>query len=209
MLADLETCWQEFQTTSTIADFRPGLCHSSAQLNIPEKLYGREEEVVTLLSAFERVAMGNSEIILVSGYSGIGKSSLVNEVHKPIVREKGYFISGKFDQLGRSVPYASVIQAFQSLMRQLLAEDADKLLIWKDKLLSALGTNGQVIINVIPELELIIGEQPKLTELGAAAEQNRFNRVFQQFIRVFTQPQHPLVLFLDDLQWADSASLKL
>ncbi len=209
LLVDLETCWQEFQTTGTIADFRPGLYDSSAQLNIPEKLYGREQEVITLLSAFERVAMSNSEIILVSGYSGIGKSSLVNEVHKPIVREKGYFISGKFDQLGRSVPYASVIQAFQSLMRQLLAEDAEKLLIWKEKLLSALGTNGQVIINVIPELELIIGEQPKLTELGATGEQNRFNRVFQQLIQVFTQPQHPLVLFLDDLQWADSASLKL
>jgi predicted ATPase/signal transduction histidine kinase/tRNA A-37 threonylcarbamoyl transferase component Bud32 len=209
LLADLETCLQEFQTTGAIADFRPGLYDSSAQLNIPEKLYGREEEVTALLTAFERVAGGTSEIILVSGYSGIGKSSLVNEVHKPIVREKGYFISGKFDQLGRSVPYASVIQAFQSLMRQLLAENTDKLLIWKEKLLSALGTNGQVIINVIPELEFIIGKQPKLTQLAASEEQNRFNRVFQQFIRVFTQPQHPLVLFLDDLQWADSASLKL
>ncbi len=238
LLADLETCLEELETTGKITDFPPGLRDASAQLNIPEKLYGREDEVAALLAAFERVAGGEggqgrqggqggqggnisslsspsppsahrSEIILVSGYSGIGKSSLVNEVHKPIVKQRGYFISGKFDQLGRSVPYASVIQPFKSLMRQLLTENTDKLQIWQEKLLSALGTNGQVIIDVIPEVELLIGKQPELAELGVTEAQNRFNQVFQQFIQVFTQPEHPLVLFLDDLQWADTASLKL
>ncbi|MBD2181749.1 AAA family ATPase [Planktothrix sp. FACHB-1355] len=150
-----------------------------------------------------------SEMMLVSGYSGIGKSSLVNEVHKPIVRERGYFIAGKFDQFKRDIPYASIIQAFQDLMRQLLTESTEKLQIWKDKLLAALGTNGQVIVDVIPEVELIIGKQPEVPQLGPTESQNRFNRVFQDFIHVFTQPQHPLVLFLDDLQWADAASLKL
>jgi predicted ATPase len=148
-------------------------------------------------------------MMLVAGYSGIGKSSLVNEVHKPIVRQRGYFIGGKFDQFKRDIPYASIIQAFQDLMRQLLTESTQQLQTWKQKLLAALSTNGQVIIDVIPEVELIIGKQPPVPQLGSTESQNRFNRVFQDFIQVFTQPQHPLVLFLDDLQWADSASLKL
>ncbi|MEG3849621.1 AAA family ATPase [Microcoleus sp. herbarium13] len=152
---------------------------------------------------------GGVELILVSGYSGIGKSCLVNEVQKPIVRQRGYFISGKFDQFKRNIPYASLIQAFQSLIRQLLTESAASIQTWKQKLLAALGSNGQVVADVIPEVELIIGQQPKLPQLGPTESQNRFNRVFKQFISVFTAKSHPLVIFLDDLQWADSASLKL
>ena len=148
-------------------------------------------------------------MMLVCGYSGIGKTSVVNEVHKPIVGARGYFIAGKFDQFKRNIPYASLIQAFQSLVQQLLTESEAQIQAWKEKLLTKLGENAQIIIDVIPEVELIIGTQPPVTQLGAAESQNRFNRVFGQFIGVFTTQDHPLVVFLDDLQWADSASLNL
>ncbi|MEG3840592.1 AAA family ATPase [Microcoleus sp. herbarium14] len=152
---------------------------------------------------------GAVELILVSGYSGIGKTAIVNEVQKPIVRQRGYFISGKFDQFKRNIPYASLIQAFQSLIRQLLTESDASIQTWKQKMLAALGASGQIVADVIPEIELIIGKQPEVPQLGPTESQNRFNRVFKQFIGVFTAKSHLLVVFLDDLQWADSASLKL
>ncbi len=207
--ADLEICLNELQNTGSISNFTPGQEDLFAQFVIHQKLYGRETEVATLMAAFERASQGSAEMMLVSGYSGIGKSSLVNEVHKPIVRDRGYFISGKFDQFKRNIPYASVIEAFQDLIRQLLTETSAKIANWKEKLLNALGENGQVITEVLPDVELIIGEQPDVPKLGATESQNRFNRVFQNFIHVFSTKEHPLVLFLDDLQWADSASLKL
>jgi len=207
--ADLERCYQQLTTKGKVELFTPGKLDKSGQFLIPQKLYGREAEVAQLMSAFERVSLGQTEMVLVSGYSGIGKSSLVNEVHKPIVRQRGYFIAGKFDQFKRNIPYAALIQAFQDLIQQLLTEKSESLANWKSKLLTALGENGQIIIDVIPELERIIGKQPPVSEAGAAEKQNRFNRVFQQFIQVFAQQSHPLVLFLDDLQWADNTSLKL
>ncbi|KAB8334525.1 AAA family ATPase [Scytonema tolypothrichoides VB-61278] len=207
--ADLEECLIKLQATGKVEDFIVGQLDLYSQFIIPQKLYGREKEVATLMDAFERVSLGATEMMLVSGYSGIGKSSLVNEIHKPIVRQRGYFISGKFDQFKRNIPYASLIQAFQELIRQLLTESADKIAVWKAKLLEAFGSNGQVIIDVIPEVERIVGVQPNVPQLGPTESQNRFNRLFQQFIHVFTKPEHPLVLFLDDLQWADLASLKL
>ncbi|GAX46043.1 multi-sensor signal transduction multi-kinase [Tolypothrix sp. NIES-4075] len=214
--ADLEECLFQLQTTGKIENFVPGRQDKSGHFLIPQKLYGREAEVATLMAAFERVAnpptnagLRGVEMMLVSGYSGIGKTSVVNEVHKPIVGARGYFIAGKFDQFKRNIPYASLIQAFQSLIGQLLTESEAQIQVWKEKLLTALGENGQVIIDVIPEVELIIGTQPSVTQLGAAESQNRFNRVFGQFIGVFTTQDHPLVVFLDDLQWADSASLNL
>ncbi|MBG1266575.1 hybrid sensor histidine kinase/response regulator [Nostoc sp. WHI] len=207
--ADLETCLTQLQTNGEISHFIVGQLDSYSQFSIPQKLYGREIEVATLLEAFDRVSSGSTEMMLVSGYSGIGKSCLVYEVHKPIVRQRGYFISGKFDQFKRNIPFASLIQAFQDLMRQLLTETDDQIAVWKSKLIDALGSNAQVIIDVIPELEGIISPQLAVPQLGSSESQNRFNRVFQQFIHVFSQPEHPLVLFLDDLQWADSASLKL
>ncbi|MBN3872840.1 hybrid sensor histidine kinase/response regulator [Nostoc sp. JL33] len=207
--ADLETCLTQLQTDGEISHFLVGQLDSYSQFSIPQKLYGREIEVATLLAAFDRVSSGTTEMMLVSGYSGIGKSCLVHEVHKPIVRQRGYFISGKFDQFKRNIPFASLIQAFQDLMRQMLTETDEQIAVWKSKLIDALGSNGQVIIDVIPELERIIDSQPAVPQLGSSESQNRFNRVFQQFIHVFSQPEHPLVLFLDDLQWADSASLKL
>ncbi|MEG4234505.1 AAA family ATPase [Microcoleus sp. Pol11C3] len=205
---DLETC-QEMLSSGEISHFIIGQLDSYSQFLIPQKLYGREREVASLLEAFARVSGGTTEMMLISGYSGIGKSSLVNEVDKPIVGARGYFISGKFDQFKRNIPYASLIQAFQGLMRQLLTENSAQIAIWKAKILEALGANGSIIIEVIPEVEKIIDPQPAVPTLGPTESQNRFNRVFQKFIQVFSKPQHPLVIFLDDLQWADSASLKL
>ncbi|MFB2919838.1 trifunctional serine/threonine-protein kinase/ATP-binding protein/sensor histidine kinase [Aerosakkonema funiforme] len=218
--ADLELCLDRLSATGQIINFSPGQWDKASQFLIPQKLYGREKEVASLMEAFERVSNprlspersrneSGIEMMLVSGYSGIGKSSLVNEVHKPIVRQRGYFIAGKFDQFKRNIPYLSVVSAFQDLIRQLLTESKENIAGWKNKLLDALAANGQIIIDVIPEVELIVGPQPPVPQLGPAESQNRFNRVFQQFIQVFTKPEHPLVLFLDDLQWADSASLKL
>ncbi|WP_017315233.1 trifunctional serine/threonine-protein kinase/ATP-binding protein/sensor histidine kinase [Mastigocladopsis repens] len=207
--ADLEQCLVQWQATGTIFDFPLGQQDKSSQFHIREKLYGREVEVATLMEAFERISQGSTEMMLVSGYSGIGKSSLVNEVHKPMVRKNGYFISGKFDQFKRDIPYASLIQAFQELIRQLLTEEQEIIEAWKAKILEAVSPNGQVIIDVIPEVEWIVGEQNPVPQLAAAEAQNRFNLVFKKFIHVFANREHPLVLFLDDLQWADSASLKL
>jgi predicted ATPase/signal transduction histidine kinase/tRNA A-37 threonylcarbamoyl transferase component Bud32 len=207
--ADLEECLFQLQTTGKIENFVPGRRDKSGQFSIGQRLYGREAEVTGLMTAFERVASGNSELILVSGYSGIGKTSIVNEVHKPIVGARGYFITGKFDQFKRNIPYASLIQAFQSLIQQLLTQSVARVEAWKEKLLTALGENAQVIIDVIPEVELIVGTQPPVTQLGAVESQNRFHRVFGQFVGVFANQEHPLIVFLDDLQWADSASLNL
>ncbi|MEO0535084.1 MAG: AAA family ATPase [Cyanobacteria bacterium P01_A01_bin.123] len=150
-----------------------------------------------------------SELFLVAGFSGIGKTALVNEVHKPIVRQRGYFIKGKFDQYQRNIPFSAFVQALRDLMRQLLTEPATVVQVWKTQILNALTDNGQVLIEVIPELEWVIGPQSSAPELSGTAAQNRFNLLFQKFIQVFTTPAHPLVIFLDDLQWADSASLKL
>jgi len=189
--ADLEQCLDLLQATGhsqaeprNEENFILGQQDLFSQFLIPQKLYGREEEVVTLMDAFERVSQGKTEMMLVSGYSGIGKSSLVNEVHKPIVGARGYFISGKFDQFKRNIPYSSLIQAFQSLLRQLLTESSENLATWKSKLLEAFASNGRVIIDVIPEVELIVGKQPDVTSLGPTESQNRFNRVFQEFIQV-------------------------
>ncbi len=214
LIHDLETCCQQLETSGNI-EFIPGESDRAGQLLIAQKLYGRDAEVAQLMETFDRVAnppepgRARAEMILVSGYSGIGKTALVSEVHKPIVKSRGYFISGKFDQYKRNIPYSSLIQAFAELIRQLLTEPETGIQTWKKQLLNALENNGQVICDVIPEVALIIGEQPEVPSLGPTESQNRFNRVFLQFMGVFTTPEHPLVIFLDDLQWADSASLKL
>jgi predicted ATPase/signal transduction histidine kinase len=214
---DLETCLNQLLTTGKIENFVLGKQDRCSQLQIPQKLYGREAEVAMLVEAFTRIAsrpeesdsFGASEMVLVTGYSGVGKSALVNEIHKSIVKTRGYFISGKFDQFKRNIPYTAIVSAFQDLIRQILAETQESIAIWKQKLLEALGSNGQAIAEVIPEVELIIGPQPDIPQLGPTEAQNRFHRLFQKFIQVFAQAKHPLVLFLDDLQWADTASLKL
>ena len=206
---DLEQFQQQLLTNREVTPFIIGERDRSDRFLIPEKLYGRETEVQALLNGFARVAKGTTEMILVAGFSGIGKTAVVNEVHKPIVKQRGYFIKGKFDQFNRNIPFYAFVQAFRNLMGQLLGESDAELATWKAKILNALGENGQVIIEVIPELELIIGQQPPVASLSGSAAQNRFNLLFGKFVQVFTTKDHPLAIFLDDLQWADSASLNL
>ncbi|MEH2175345.1 AAA family ATPase [Nostoc sp.] len=207
---DLEKCLKQLETTGQIPSFILGEQDISERFQIPQKLYGREPEIAKLLQAFERVVnQGKPEIVLVSGYAGVGKSTLVKEIHKPIVRERGVFISGKFDQYKRDIPYSTIVQAFQTLARQILTEPENQLATWKKRIKAALGNNGQLITDVIPEVELIVGEQSHIPELGPAESQNRFNLVFQNFISVFAQKEHPLTVFLDDMQWADTATLNL
>jgi predicted ATPase/signal transduction histidine kinase/tRNA A-37 threonylcarbamoyl transferase component Bud32 len=206
---DLEKCLEYLQNFGTCFNFEIAQNDFLSLFKISEKLYGRELEIKTLVSAFERVANGKIEVLLVAGYLGIGKSALVKEIYRSLTKKQGYFISGKFDQFQRNIPYSAVVNAFKELVQQLLTENEEQLSVWKQKLLTALGPNGQVIIDVIPEIELIIGAQQPVPKLGATESQNRFNLVFKNFMRVFCQPEHPLVIFLDDLQWVDSATLKL
>ncbi len=211
---DLEYLQQDLVTENkTFALGQKDFCE---RFVIPEKLYGRSQEVEILLAAFDRVAglalaspLGHSELLLIAGLSGIGKTAVVNEVHKPITRQKGYFIKGKYNQFGRNNPFSAFVQALRDLMGQLLSQTDTQLREWKTNILATLGLQGQVIIDVIPELEWIIGQQPPAPILSGSADQNRFNLLFRKFIQVFATPSHPLVIFLDDLQWADSASLQL
>ncbi|MEH1915202.1 ATP-binding sensor histidine kinase [Nostoc sp.] len=206
---DLENCLTQLQETGKIENFEIAQRDVCDRFIIPDKLYGRETEVENLLQAFERVSLGATEMMLVAGFSGIGKTVVVNEVHKPIVKQHGYFIKGKYDQFQRNIPFSAFVQAFRDLMWQLLTESDAQIQQWQSQILAAIGENGQVIIQVIPELSRIIGQQPPATELSGTAAQNRFNLLFQKFTQVFTSVEHPLVMFLDDLQWADSASLML
>ena len=207
--ADLENCLHQLNSLGEISQFSLGAQDITEKFQIPQKLYGREQEVTQLLTAFEKVSQGATEMLLISGYSGIGKSALVNEIYKPITRQRGHFISGKFEQLKRDIPYSAIAQAFQDLIRKLISESEIRLQSWKSKILDALGNNGQIIIDVIPEVEKIIGKQPPVEQLGATESQNRFNLIFQKFLSIFCQQEHPLVIFIDDLQWADLPSLNL
>ncbi|MHC5735187.1 AAA family ATPase [Nostoc sp.] len=206
---DLENCLHQLQVDGEIQSFEIARRDVCDRFIIPDKLYGRETEVETLLQAFERVSTGATEMMLVAGFSGIGKTVVVNEVHKPIVKKRGYFIKGKYDQFQRNIPFSAFVQAFRDLMEQLLTLSDAQIQQFKTKILAVVGDNGQVIIEVIPELSRIIGQQPPAIELSGTAAQNRFNLLFQKFTQVFTSVEHPLVMFLDDLQWSDSASLML
>ncbi len=207
--ADLETCLGLVRFGDIIETFSPGTRDIPERFDIPQKLYGREQELEILTRVFDRVTGGHREMMLVSGYSGIGKTALVHEIYKPLTRQKGYFISGKFDQFQKNIPYSALVHAFRELSRQILTESEASLGQWKQKLMSAFDAKGKVLTDVIPELELIAGPQPDLPELPPPESRNRFNMVFQNFIRVFPCREHPLVIFLDDLQWADLATLNL
>ncbi len=253
LMADLETCLHQLQTEGQISSFSLGQQDISYRFQIPQKLYGREQEIETLLAAFERVAIdtetdvganvanncedeplnfqqnhpsknfsdqtitslqnrtrsSRSEILLVAGYSGVGKSTLVREVHKLITIKKGRFVSGKFDQYQRNIPYYAISQAFNDFCNYLLTENEATLNKWKEKIQIVVRNNGQVLIDVIPNLERVIGSQPPVAKVGPQEAQNRFNLVFKNFIKAICKAEHPLVLFIDDLQWADGASLKL
>ena len=207
---DLRRCLADWDARGRVGDFPLGEHDIPDRLLIPEKLYGRAREIEALLAAFDRVVTsGTPELVLVSGYSGIGKSSVVNELHKALVPPRGLFASGKFDQYKRDIPYATLAQAFQGLIRPLLGKSEAELAAWRDALREALGPNGQAHGDLVPELKLIIGEPPPVPELPPQDAQRRFQLVFRRFIGVFARPDHPLALFLDDLQWLDAATLDL
>ncbi len=206
---DLSVCAREWAARRWVAPFPLGRRDVSDRFLISQKLYGRDREVDEMIEAFDRVCRGSAAIRLVAGYSGIGKTSLIQELYKPIVRQKGYFISGKFDQVVRNVPFGALIQAFRELTRQLLTESDERLALWRDRLSRAAGANGGVLAEVIPEIELILGKQPAPPVLNPTEALNRFQMVFQNFVGALARREHPLVIFLDDLQWADSATLGL
>jgi predicted ATPase len=208
--SDLQRCLAEWQSHGHIDPFPLGMHDLSDRLLIPEKLYGRERDIDALVAAFERVVdQSTSELVLVSGYSGVGKSSLVNELHKVLVPPRGLFAAGKFDQYKRDIPYTTLAQAFQTLVRQILVKREPEVDQWRRALAEALGPNGQLIVGLIPELEFVIGKQPPVPELPPRDARNRFQMVFRRFLGVFARKEHPLALFLDDLQWLDRATLDL
>ena len=209
LLADLKECQSQWSQSNKIKEFELGKKDSLGKLNITQKLYGRTIEVQKLLAAFDRVKNGTKELFLIGGYTGVGKTALVHEIHKPVTARNGYFIEGKFDQNQRDIPYSAWIQAFTGLVDFFLTVREAQLASWKEKILEAVGDNGKVLTDVIPNLEFILGAQPNAPEVGGPEAQNRFNYVFQKFINVVSQREHPLVVFLDDLQWADPASLSL
>src|SRR5262249_42418740 len=200
----------EWEGQGRIEPFPLGTHDVPDRLVIPETLYGRERETAMLLEAFDQVvASGTPQLVLVSGYSGIGKSSVVNELHRALVPPRGLFASGKFDQYKRDIPYATLAQAFQSLIRPMLGQRETDLAPWREAIQKAVGPNGQLVVALVPELELIIGPQPPVPELPPQDAQNRFQMVFRRFLGVFAKKEHPLALFLDDLQWLDAATLQL
>jgi serine/threonine protein kinase len=207
---DLQQCRAEWEKRGRIDEFPLAEHDLPDRLLIPEKLYGRSREVAALLGAFAHViATGVPELVLVSGYSGVGKPSVVNELHKVLVPPRGLFVSGKFDQYKRDIPYATLAQAFQTLVRQILSKSEAELQAWRDALREALSPNGLLIVDLIPELELVIGKQPPVHDLSPQDAQRRYQTVLLRFIGVFARPEHPLALFLDDLQWLDAATLDL
>jgi predicted ATPase/transcriptional regulator with GAF, ATPase, and Fis domain len=206
---DIDRCLSEWAANRTISVFDLAQHDVPDRFLISQKLYGRNREVAELLHAFDETCEGRTGLMLVSGYSGIGKTSLIHELYKPIVRQRGYFIAGKFDQVVRNIPYGALTQALRSLVWQLLTESEDRLSLWRARLSDTLGTNGGVLAEVIPEIELIIGKQAPPPPLDPTEARNRFGYVFQSFISALARKEHPLVVFLDDLQWVDAATLDL
>ncbi|AEF99558.1 PAS domain S-box protein [Methylomonas methanica] len=208
--ADLRNCQKQWESVGHIDSFPLGAQDVSDRLLIPEKLYGRQAEIDTLLAAFDQIlTTGVPELVLVSGYSGVGKTALVNELYKALVSSRGLFAAGKFEQYKRNIPYATLIQALQNLVRQILGKAEAEVAMWRDMIQQAVGMNGQLIVSLVPEVELVIGKQTPLSVLAPKEAQNRFQMVLRRFLGVFARPEHPLVLFLDDLQWLDAATLEL
>ncbi len=207
--SDLEICLRRIREHATVQTFKLACSDVPERFEIPQKLYGRDADTESLLAAFTRVAEGGKEITLVTGEAGIGKTVLVQEVYRPVTGRRGYFVSGKFDQFGRNIPHSAVIAACRELVSQILTESRESLSDWKSRFLAALGNAGQVIAEVLPEIELIVGPQPEVIELGHIEAQARFRIVFQKFMRALSNSERPIVIFLDDIQWADTSSIKL
>ena len=209
LIRDLMQCNQQWQRCQRITPFPLAQADVPERFCIAQKLYGRGSETALILAAFERVTAGHAELLLISGYSGIGKSALVSELHRPIIAERGYLIRGKCDQYSRNQPYSALIQAFQQLVRQLATEGEERRAYWKAELLTCLGEHAGAVAEIIPNLVLLIGEPVALAPLPAAEKENHFHIAFAQFVKALASKSHPLLLFLDDLQWADAATLKL
>ncbi|WP_445819627.1 trifunctional serine/threonine-protein kinase/ATP-binding protein/sensor histidine kinase [Bradyrhizobium sp. ISRA442] len=207
---DLRLCLTSWEARHTIDHFPLGSQDTPGRLRIPEKLYGRDADIATSLACFDRVTnTGTPELSLISGFAGIGKSSIVNELQKALAPRRGLFAAGKADQFKRHIPYATLVQAFQSLVQTLLGKSDAELAGWRREFLEALGPNGRLIVDLVPELKLIIGDQPPVPELPPQQAQGRFRLVLSRFVGVFARPEHLLTLFLDDLQWADTSTLDL
>ena len=207
--ADLLTCLEQLENQGSLSDFPLGRHDMPKELQIASGLYGREDEIAELEAALERVSQGATEMVLVSGSAGVGKTALVGEIHQSVAQKNGFFISGKFDQLRHNIPYSALIQALRELIREVSVEEKSRMERWKSRIRAAPGPNGQLITQVIPELEEMIGLQPPLLEMGALESRNRFTAVLLEFIDLFCEKTHPLVIFLDDLQWVDADTLKL
>ncbi|NBB88190.1 MAG: AAA family ATPase, partial [Bacteroidetes bacterium] len=206
--ADLERCLSHLRQGPDIPDFELSDKQITGKFLMPQRLYGREKEVDQLLTFFEYAASGGKKLALVSGYSGTGKSVLVNETHKPITARHGYFISGKYDQYQRSSPYFAILESLKQFISISLTEPEERVEALADKMKTILGEEAKVLMDVIPNLEYLIGEQPAVPELGPTESRARINYLLSKFINCIARKDHPLVMFLDDLQWADSASLQ-
>jgi predicted ATPase/serine phosphatase RsbU (regulator of sigma subunit)/tRNA A-37 threonylcarbamoyl transferase component Bud32 len=209
IIHDLETCRLAWAEKKDIPDFSPGSADISGKFQLSQKLYGRERDIDLLMQAFDHSSGSIARVVFISGYSGIGKTSLVAELNKPIAAKGGYFLSGKFDQFRQNIPFSAFTKSFNNLVKQLLQESDDKLSYWKHAILKELTPNARLITELVPDLELIIGAQPPVASLGHIESRNRFNITIQKFIQIFSSPKHPLVLFIDDWQWADTASVYL
>ena len=209
LAADLLACVEQLENQGSLSDFPLAHLDIPKELQVAPGLYGREEEIAALEAALERVSQGATEMVLISGSAGVGKTALVGEIHRSIAQKNGFFISGKFDQLRHNIPYSALIQALRGLIREVSVEEKSGMERWKSRIRAILGPNGQLVTRVIPELERMIGPQPPLPEMGALESRNRFTAVLLDFIDLFCEKNHPLVIFLDDLQWVDADTLML
>jgi predicted ATPase/signal transduction histidine kinase/ActR/RegA family two-component response regulator len=207
---DLERCRADWEKAREISAFPLGERDDFDRFTIPQKVYGRDDEQAALRAALTKVIeSGQPRVFLLAGDPGVGKTALVRELAKPVAAANGFFCTGKFDQYQRDVPYAPIVQAFRDLMTLILAASEERILAWRRRLHEAVGINGRLITDLLPEAELIIGAQPPVAPMPPLEAHRRFVHVFRRFMQVFANVEHPLVLFLDDLQWADAASLRL
>jgi predicted ATPase len=206
LLKDLESCLAESKSQSPVLDFVPGRHDVPERFQLSQSLFGRERETALLVEAFERASSGPAKLVVVGGYSGVGKSALIHELHREIVARHGHFVAGKFDQLDRNVPYGALIQAIRRLVQQILREPETRLRAWQERLRAAVGSNGQVLVELVPDLVQVLGPQQPVPALPPRESQARFQRLFTDFLKAAAQPEHPIVVFIDDLQWADPST---
>ncbi|MAY42859.1 MULTISPECIES: diguanylate cyclase [unclassified Neptuniibacter] len=209
IIQDLEQCAVFLAADRDIQPFQLGEKDVIQKFLIPQNLYGRKRELAQLVELFEGAVAGRTEFCLVHGSSGVGKSALVNEIDKPLVGERGFLVQGKFEQYQQGEAYTAFVSAFKGLVQQILTEPEDKLSQWRKKILEALNPNARLIVDLVPELEIIIGEQSDVAKLPPAEERNRLQILLAAFLRVFAGEGHPVVLFLDDLHWSDAPTLSL